>query len=287
MIAVVVPTIRPESLRQFKIEWGEQFEMHDVNLIVVEDGENPKVNGYSVRDIMGKDEDLIYNFNDGVRNLGFSYASKTKAEYIITLDDDTKPNGDTIGDHIKALNNYGMTTWVNTASDYMRGIPYNVRQESEVVLSHGVWYGVADWDAPSQLIKGNKEVIFKQGVVPKGVMYPMCGMNVAFKRKMLPYMYWAPMGPRVGLDRFADIWCGIESKKIIDDNGWAVATGYASVRHERASNVWKNLQKEAKGLEMNESYGQDEYFKLYERQRKRWQDLISRSISQSITSLII
>ena len=91
-------------------------------------------------------------------------------------------------------------------------------------------------------------------------------------------MYYAPMGPRVGMDRFADIWMGIESKKVIDKNGWAVITGMASVKHKRASNVFTNLVKEAKGLGLNETYWQgdekDGYFKLYKDCRKRWKTII-------------
>lgn len=276
MIACVVPTIRPEQMAEFKGVWKPLFDKHNVKLIEVIDGDNPTANGRSVEEVMGEDSDLIYNFNDGVRNLGFAYIAKSMPdiEYIVTLDDDTRPLGDTIDNHITALRSKVPTTWISTASEFMRGFPYGKREESEVVLSHGIWLGVADWDAPTQLVKGNQHVNFYQGPIPKGINYPMCGMNVAFKRKMLPYMYYAPMGHRVGLDRFADIWCGIESKRVIDENNWAVVTGMAGVRHERASNVWKNLQKEAKGLEMNENYGQDEYFKLYERQRERWKNLL-------------
>ncbi len=164
---------------------------------------------------------------------------------------------------------------MGTCTPFPRGVPYNVRSEAEVVLSHGIWHGVKDWDAPTQLVLGNRDVTFYKGAIPKDVLYPMCGMNIAFKAKMLPYMYYAPMGHRVGLDRFADIWLGIESKKIIDKKGWAVVTGYAAVRHERASNVFVNLIKEAKGLGLNEEYGKDEYFKLYKRQRERWQKYVS------------
>lgn len=283
MIAVVVPTIRIEKFyHEFVVAWDDLFKKHDVQLLVVKDKDEPELlhfntkKSYSISEVMGEDSDLIYNKNDGVRNLGFAYIAKYMPEidYTITLDDDTRPLGDTIEDHITALRSRVPISWVSTASEYMRGFPYKIREEAEVVLSHGIWQGVADWDAPTQLVLGNRHVGFYQGPIPKGVFYPMCGMNIAFKRKMLPYMYYAPMGYKVGLDRFADIWLGIESKKVIDENGWAVVTGMAGVRHERASNVWKNLQKEAKGLEMNENYGEDEYFRLYERQRERWKDLL-------------
>lgn len=279
-VAVVVPTIRQECLELFKTAWEPYFKQHDVELVVVEDGENPKVNGQSVAELMGDNADLIFNFNDGVRNAGFYYVAKhSKADVVITLDDDTKPNGDTIKQHLDVLGARVPISWMSTADSYMRGFPYSVRGEAEVMLSHGVWEGVKDWDAPTQLVLGNRPARFYRGVIPKGVLFPMCGMNIAFKRELLPYVYFAPMGHRVGLDRFADIWLGINLKRKVDELGGAVVTGLASVIHERASNVWKNLQKEAKGLELNETYWQgdesDNYFKTYNECRKRWEDLIN------------
>lgn len=280
-IAVVVPTIRQACFDEFLLAWRDLFTKHDVNLIAIRDGDDPECVNMGVRlsdfpELKG----LVFNKNDGVRNFGFYLVSHIpECDVIITLDDDTKPDGDTIADHLAALNTRVPLHWMSTASEYVRGIPYGIRDEAEVVLSHGVWRGVADWDAPTQLIHGNRPVDFYKGAIPSGVFYPMCGMNIAFKRKMLPYMYYAPMGPEVGIDRFADIWCGIESKKVIDANGWAVVTGKASVCHNRASSVWKNLQKEAKGLELNEHYDEDDYFKLYKEKREAWQNLIQKLLN--------
>ena len=274
MITIVIPSIRKESLIKFTIAWVELVKKHNLEVVVVADGKKPKVIhdgiGHSIKDVMGKDSDLIYNFNDGVRNLGFAYVAKYMPyiNTIISLDDDVEPDGDTIDDHLNALNMKVPISWMSTASKYTRGMPYSVRKEAEVVLSHGVWKGVADWDAPTQLIKGNESIEFYKGVIPKGCLFPMCAMNFAFKRKMLPYIYQAPMFD--GINRFADIWGGIEAKFDIDKKGWAAVTGYATVKHERASNVFDNLEKEAKGLRLNENYGEDKYFKTYKLKRDRW-----------------
>lgn len=284
MIAIVVPTIRPESYKAFREAWDELIKHHGALLVTVWDGDSPYVqvgnDKYSVKDIMGNRADLIFNWNDGVRNLGFAFVAKRLQNItsIITLDDDTKPFGDTIRDHVEALNQSVPVSWLSTASEFMRGFPYGVRGEAEVVLSHGVWEGVKDYDAPTQLVKGNMPVQFYKGPIPKGVFYPMCGMNIAFKPKMLPFMYYAPMGQKVGVQRFADIWLGIESKNIIDENGWAVVSGYSKVRHERASNVFTNLEQEGKGIRLNENYGQDEYFKMYELVRKGWEEFINERV---------
>jgi reversibly glycosylated polypeptide/UDP-arabinopyranose mutase len=288
-IAVVVPTTENRSLvyKTFFEGWFDLFDKHRVELIKVQDGDKPKLFHNDVEmgitEVMGKDSYLIFNKNDGVRNLGFAYIAKylPDVEYIITLDDDTLPKDgeDPIQLHLDALNTRFPLGWMSTASDYVRGIPYWNREQSECVVSHGVWEGVMDWDAPTQLVKGNRQLDFYKGVIPRGVYFPFCGMNIAFKRKMLPYMYYAPMGHKVGMDRFADIWLGIHLRRICDDNGWSIATGYSTVRHERASNVWDNLKKESQGLELNEHYfeGVEDhpYFKIYNDCRRRWINFIN------------
>lgn len=303
-IAVVVPTIREESFKEFQEAWEDLFIKHYVLLVAVLDGEHPNVvirsyeivhgkNAYTLENknsVLGKDRDLVYNLNDGVRNLGFAYVAKSMPdiEYIITLDDDVRPlpHTDPIQEHLDALNQRVPVSWMSTASEYMRGFPYAVREEAEVVLSHGVWRGVADWDAPTQLIHGSRPVTFYRGPIPKGALFPMCIMNVAFKRKMLPYMYQAPAYG--DYQRFSDIWGGINAKRAIDKNGWAAVTGYSTILHERASNVYTNLRKEARGIMLNEKYwkgdiesmdGVDQdYFNNYHEKMNRWEKLITKWI---------
>ena len=289
-LAIVVPSIRPESLSIFMEKWRSLFEKYNPEIFVVKDGENPEVKSlgsvkkiFTHKEIMGEYEDLIYNKNDGVRNLGFALIHKSfpQVEYIYTLDDDVYPNGnDPIAEHLTALQARVPVSWISTASRYMRGFPYGIRDEAEVVLSHGVWANVADYDAPTQLVNGNLPVTFYKGAIPKGIYYPMCIMNVMFKRKLLPWMYQAPMGYRVGFDRFADIWSGIVSKRAIDENGWAVVSGYSTIWHDRASNVFVNLKKEAPGLPLNEGFYKgeesDPYFQIYKDQLARWQEFLKK-----------
>lgn len=286
-IAVVTPTVkgREEQIAKFEKAWAPLFERHGVTFIKVLDGEKPTVEGKDWNEVMGKYVDCLSNFNGGIRNLGFAYIAKylPNIEYIITLDDDTTPVGDTIADHIQALNSRVPITWFSTASEYMRGFPYGVRQEAEVVLSHGVWENVADWDAPTQLVLGaERPVTFPKAPIPKGIYYPMCGMNIAFKRKMLPHMYQAPFSVNedgTGIGRVDDILCGIYSKKEIDKEGWAVVTGYARVWHERASNVYKNLKLEAASIELFEQVAKGDeshpYMEIYKPKLKRWQNFLS------------
>lgn len=299
MIAVIVPTIRPEQFNKFLEAWTSLFKKHSVVLYKVTDGEEPTITKYrwieetdtttglqfstpiSVSEVMGIDSDLIYNKCDAVRNLGFVQACKDGADYFISLDDDVSPVGDPIQAHINILNMKFPISWMDTAASWdkeiwMRGVPYGVRQEAECVLSHGGWRGVPDLDASTQLLNPDvRNIPIMEIAVPKGVLFPICAMNFAFKRKLMPHVYQAPAYGEY--QRFSDIWAGINMKKAIDENGWSAYTGGAMVYHERASNPFKNLQKEAKGVELNETYFKgdetDPYFKVYNEKRKRWEEL--------------
>ena len=288
MIAVVVPTCRPELYEEtFLPAWEDQFQEYNVDLITVYDHQDPKKvtlehrgKKYPITELLPHDSDLIYNRSACIKNLGFYFVSKyLKSQYIVALDDDVTPVGDTIGDHVRALNLQVPISWMSIGDTYTRGFPYSVRKEAEVVFSHGVWDGVPDLDAPTQLVRGIQPMKFIKGVIPKNIYYPMCEMNIAFKRKMLPYMYLAPDSPEFGFGRNDDIFCGINSKRVIDKKGWAVVTGYSRVYHNRASNVFSSLKKEAKFIEINETYWQgdesDPYFKVYNAKRKRWEELLS------------
>ena len=82
-------------------------------------------------------------------------------------------------------------------------------------------------------------------------------MNLAFRREVTPLMYFPLMGEdkngnKWGYDRFDDIWAGIFSKKIMDHLGYGVMNGAPFVEHRKASDPFKNLIKEATGIEVNE-----------------------------------
>ena len=286
-LAIVVPTIRSESYAKFEEAWQPIFNKHKATVYKVIDGDTPKLEvltqftkeTLSVENVMGSYAHLIYNRNDGVRNLGFAAAYKDGADVIITLDDDTLPIGDPIADHLAALDARYPISWINTTDEvYMRGFPYGIRDEAECVLSHGTWQGVADFDASTQLVLGTPKLTNRRMPIPKGVLYPMCIMNVAFKRCLVPYFYQAPAYGEY--QRFSDIWCGIESKLAIDEKGWCAVTGYAEVQHNRASNAFTNLKKEATGVGANEGFwkgdfsGHEEYFLQYQRNREEWYDFI-------------
>ena len=289
-IVCVVPTIRPESHAKFLSMWRELFKMHSVTLVTVWDGDSPRITvddfsspsvqkeeeeevlcdgltSRSVRELPGfeNNRDLFCRRTDACRNLGFVKAAELKADYVLTLDDDVYPLSycDPILQHLEALNLKTSLCWMNTADSfhtktvYVRGIPYTSRTEAPVMLSHGVWYGVPDLDGETQLkmeSEGNGivDLFFHVGTIPKGVLFPLCGMNVMVRKEALPYFYFAPMGPDTGIEglhRFADIFMGIFLKREFDDLGWGCATGYSAVHHSRASDAKKNMEAERLGRE--------------------------------------
>lgn len=283
-IACVVPSHKQELTDLFLSNWKELFEKHNVEFILVNDSEEIPFIEYEGKRI-DLQSDLISNHCAGVRQLGFLFIAQNlpDVKYICTFDTDTSPIGDPIQDHIDQLNRKVPISWISTGVDeYFRGFPYKVREEAPVMMSHGVWEGSYDWDAPSQLLKGDKKVEFYKGVIPKGIYAPICGMNLSFRREALPYIYFAPVGNFKGAERWDDIFFGIMAIKKFAELNWAITTGYAKVQHLRASNPFTSLAKEAIGILHGESfwrdpdgYDADPWFEEFRKKTKLWYDLVS------------
>lgn len=303
-ICLVVPTIRENSFNDFIDRWNSIGLFDHVDLLVMED--NPvktfkipelknnlgdAVHVYhsdwsSIKRDLGNTEWIIPRRSDTVRSYAYWKAWKLGYRYILTLDDDCYPPSEVDGlsysgkafveDHLKKLT--GRSRWFNTLNSVKpRGIPfYNVGKNDKIVLNHGLWTNVLDYDAPYQLANPIKEEFsFDSEIVPNGFYFPMCGMNVMWDAKITVLMYHLLMGKKVcsqpdaftvidnvkqpileklPFDRFGDIWCGILMKKIVDHLNLQVSTGMPYIRHERASNPFVNLKKEANGIEVNEDF---------------------------------
>jgi hypothetical protein len=311
---VVVPTNRPECLRTFLDAWVELFVQHGVRLVVVEDGDNPTatIHSYGLfrtrrgpirREDLGDNADLVCRRTDGVRNLGFLAAARLEPDVVITLDDDVEPppDADPIQEHLAALHRTSPVGWMNTAAypaPRLRGFPRRV-PTVPVVVSHGVWTGVPDFDGETQLeLESSPGGIpdtlpYHRGPVPRGCLMPVCGMNLAVRGSWLPHLFFAPMGADSGeseLARFADIWAGICLKRAVDAGGGAaMVTGASTVVHKRASDARRNAAAEELGREWNEHAADlaagavpagcpprfREYWERYDAQRRRWRTLVS------------
>jgi hypothetical protein len=305
-VALVIPTIRENCFRDFCERWGKIGLFRSVHLIVMED--NPKktfsaekvIEQYShfkathlcwedIEEELGKDSWIIPRRSDTVRSYAYYVAWRQGYDYILTLDDDCYPpsmeadglqyeDGESfVASHLQYLEK--RTRWFNTLNKVKpRGIPfYNLGRNEKVVVNHGLWTNVLDYDAPYQLANPiPEEFSYDNRIVPNGSYFPMCGMNVMWKREATVLMYHLLMGrvvsylpykghdilqkdvsgdpslTKLAFDRFGDIWCGILMKKIADVKRLQVSSGMPYIRHERASNPFANLKKEAAGIEVNE-----------------------------------
>lgn len=312
-IVVVVPTIRYETeYQEFLKAWDEQFRAFSVDLITIEDGDVQKIHLRSYNSkgsiehptptpegLMGDALHLVPKKSPACRNLGFAWIAYgwrlQDVDMVLTLDDDTRPFGDTIGDHLRQLRRRVPVSWLSSTADgemFMRGFPYVLREEAPVWVSHGVWHGVPDLDAATQLVLGeHHSPSFYKGPVPKGIYMPICGMNLAFRPEALPYIYYAPVVDFPGAQRFDDIWMGIHLVNRAAEHKFAIVTGYAAVKHERASNVWKNLQQEAVGMQLNEAYWfngdrmmEHPWFRSYWEKRTEWLNKVSVWLQSASTS---
>lgn len=335
-ICCVVPSVRPDCHEKFLAAWTPLFTKHDVTLITVWDGEEPRLEERTAADGYQRVEesatplaklvaaghgDLICRRTDACRNLGFLAAAVSDAEYVLTLDDDVVPcawnspgmgpvetnwKDDPIQAHLDVLQRRVPLGWMNTAHDtdlYLRGVPYHDRAEAPVMLSHGVWVGVPDFDGETQLDLESKGPLpftlpYYVGPIPRGVLFPLCGMNVMIRREALPHLYYAPMGADSGvpdLHRFADIFMGVFLKRTFDELGWACYTGGATILHTRASDARKNFEQEKLGREwiehietyangisigvgMEQAYA---YFRAYAEKRERYAALVKAFLEQA------
>lgn len=265
MNALVIPSIRESSLLEFLNHWDNI----DLELFVIEDNPTKQFklmnedNHYSWKEIqetLGEDAWIISRRDSAIRSFGFLMAYKSGAEYIYTLDDDCRPTGPVdyfIRQHQSALHNN--SRWTESYhGQRTRGIPYRYKGHlTNVVLNTGLWFGHPDLDSV-QTLNGDadrwthEEHVTK--IMPVGQYFPMCGMNMCFKREITPLMYFPLMGEGYPYRRFDDIWCGIIMKKICDHLGLFVTCGPPYIVHEKASDPFVNLVKEAPGIAANEKF---------------------------------
>lgn len=247
--AVVVPTCRRDRYEQFYDAWKHLFVQHSVELITVWD-EPPWENI----------PDFIPRRTDMIRSWGFYRAWENGATYTLSLDDDVTPLTDVFAAYEAGFErDWACSPYLSTGSLTdsgldMRGFPYEGRGRKAAV-QYGGWDGVPDLDAVTQLSSSHAHRLFDHVClpVPRGVPVTTCAMNFAFRTSHTPLMWQLPL-----LDgrynRFGDIWSGLIQKKVLDAQGDVMlVNGKARVHHDRASDPFTNLEKEAPGLRHNEN----------------------------------
>ncbi|MBI4244697.1 MAG: hypothetical protein HY606_11460 [Planctomycetes bacterium] len=290
---LVVPTIREDSIRRFIREWAFFLKNIDCVIIVEDhrekefdigsDHSNVKLLHYSWADIehdLGHDSWIIPRKTSAIRSYGFWKAHQLGADTVISLDDDCYPlsnyitidsNGSSVDcfqQHFVNLYEIGRKErrWISSIRNIRpRGLPYiddfDVVHPDRIILSHGLWAHIPDLDGKTQLegkeIPHYSEYLVDQ-LIPKGMYFPICSMNTAWKKELTIARYHLLMGEDrhgnpYGVDRFDDIWAGLFAKKICDHLGYRIVSGYPVVWHDRASNPVINSKKEESGLPINES----------------------------------
>jgi hypothetical protein len=266
--AVVVPSNRPDRLQSFLKAWDDLFRKHDVYLIVVWDGDEPPGDPLPHRQGVrlwwdeGVERPEIPHRTDMIRSRGIRYAWEHRCGiYTLSLDDDVLPTGDVFEEYERVFDagapvspflDVGALT---TSGKQMRGFPYRDRERKTVAIQYGGWSGVLDYDAATQLAcqPGDERFLPIVMPVPHGAAVTGCAMNMAWRTEYAPLMWQLPLYEG-RYNRFGDIWAGLFAKRVCDHLGFAVVVnGAAQVRHERASDPVKNLEREQPGVGPNEA----------------------------------
>lgn len=270
-VGVVIPTCR--SIDNL-LDWEEEFKDAKIYVIVDDDvkysGKLPdlEVDFFYHSDIdeeLGDDSWIISKNSDAIRNFGFLKAYQDGADYIMTIDDDCYP--------LPTLNNFVQNhisnlklkkpgeRWFSTLKNLIpRGFPESGM--SEIMLSVGGWVGTPDLSAESWLkfdesMWNSSTNEFNFGLIPIGKYLPLSGMNLAFRREIAPLMYFTLSGKGYEYHRFADIWCGIIVKKILDHLNFLVSFGYPFIFHNKIISDAQskvNLALESKAKVFNEKF---------------------------------
>ena len=248
--------------------WRAHFDREDVRLFVHEDrpSKSFRLDGRRLRHTAQEDIDgelgeagwIIPRGSGACRSFPMYLAWKEGCDYVITLDDDCYPEADGDGFIDRHLESFRRDRWFRTiAGDAPRGVPYERLGVLPVALNHGLWSDVPDLDGPTSLVRLREPraslLPRAHEVVPPGMAFPLCAMNVCYRRDVIPIAYNLLMGLESnGLDRFDDIWSGLILKRVIDYMGWYVTSGEPVVRHQRQSDPFLNLRREALGIQIHE-----------------------------------
>jgi hypothetical protein len=273
---LVVPTNRAERFLAFLAAWRP---WPWDRLLVIEDApeislripatapdgrpfERDRVEVYSWREIDGSLPQpwIISRQDSAIRSYGFWRAWAMGATHIFSLDDDCfpVPEDHFVRTHLRNL--HETPTWQSSVPGLrVRGLPYrNMGTLGNVYLSMGLWAGQPDVDAVNALVHGplttapGFERQVSSRVMPGAQYFPMCGMNLAFRREIACLMYFPPMGRDSAYSRFDDIWGGLVLQRVCRHLRYAIVCGRPLVEHRQGSDPFVNLVKEAPGIQVNE-----------------------------------
>ena len=207
---------------------------------------------------LGEHAWIIPHGSGASRSFALLAAWDAGCDFVLTLDDDCllgpRPEA-FLRTHLEA---FELDRWFRTIDGQApRGVPYGDRGRLPVLLNHGLWTGTPDLDGATAVrhLRDPVHVVLRAAreVVPPGMFFPLCAMNVCYRREALPAAYNLLMGlDAYGLDRFDDIWSGLFLKRVADQLGRYVTSGVPFVHHARASDPFANMRKEARGVQIHE-----------------------------------
>jgi reversibly glycosylated polypeptide / UDP-arabinopyranose mutase len=289
-LAIVIATNRPLQFRAWFDAW--KTKLGDVPVYVIEDApeKSDELEFISIvkdwhhyswceidADLAGKSW-IIPRRSSAIKSYGFLKAYQDGHEAIWTLDDDCFPEEWDSGWRYPGLVAHYLKesrpddsrfNTIRNSGLFPRGYPYGHRQEKQpVMIHHGLWSGIPDLDGVTALeySKVEFEQFHTVERVPSGRLFPMCGMNLSFRRAMTPAMYFMLQGSMIDVkwdhsgaglkalpfDRFDDIWAGVFAKKVADHLGYAVTSGAPSIKHTKLSDPTMRVIKEGPGIAANE-----------------------------------
>ena len=246
-ICVVVPWHNEEQIAKFLDAWA----------LPISEMASPSLDWLVLQRDLDKEGCAV------TKNKGVRAAMERGADIVVILDDDCFPEMHQIPlgvpasellprfakRHADCLQPQPVTMYLPVTDPPSRGTPFRERTvKLPVAASMGFWTDVGDYDAPSQLVHGaTKPMEFRRE--PQMLHYfSLCGMNLAFRPKD-----WLPWCEFIDVPRFDDIWMGWLWQREAYRRGYCFNLNGPLVRHSRQSNVWKNLEHEARWLETSET----------------------------------
>ena len=216
------------------------------------------------------------------RNFALFVAIKSRADIIVTIDDDNIPVSRNYFDEFRQIFSRpfcGLQVETDNRSFdvgqlllpkvHHRGFPYDRRgisptlkmtpvSQATVGVAAGLWVGDPDIDAMARItnapaIHNMSEVLQHGIVVAKDNLTVFNSQNTAFRRELAPLMMvWTAVG------RYDDIWASYFAQFLMQTTSSQIHFGKPFVWQDRnPQNLWRNLKDEMLGMEMTPRFLED------------------------------
>jgi hypothetical protein len=222
------------------------------------------------------------------RNVALLEAIKSKADIIVTVDDDNIPIASDYFDHFRRIfsqpfsgliadakaNGRVDQRWFDVGRLLVppaihRGFPSNLRHldigpiltpaiDAKVGVAAGLWMGAPDTDAPNRIVNqpvtyGWSEVLRAGVLVKPGCFAPFNSQNTAYTHELAPLMMVLPF-----VGRYDDIWASYIAERVMMERDEHVHFGPPLVWQERNAHDFVNdLSEEMLGLKYTQRFVQD------------------------------